>query len=276
MAPDRRWIALALAVLVAACGGGDSNEKAEQEAAAKFAAARARTDSVRKARNAADSLAQVAWTNCADSVSAALQKTAAGRKLLAAKRPEGEPLPAVTDACGAAKATVVAATSAPAGESAMSPAQLELARADSVRRVREQEQQAAQAPQAATLAATGPEQAIEDSAAHPGSDVLREAYSYGGGTRDPFQSLVNNKDAGPELSDLQLVGVYQDVRSAANSVAIVRDKKSTKRYKLRTGDQVGRLRVAQIRPKDVVFTIEDFGFERQETLSLRKQEDVTQ
>jgi len=276
VAPDRRWIALALAVLVAACGGGDSNEKAEREAAAKFAAARARTDSVRKARNAADSLAQVAWTNCADSVSAALQKTAAGRKLLAAKRPEGEPLPAVTDACGAAKATVVAAMSAPAGESAMSPAQLELARADSVRRVREQELQAAQAPQAATLAATGPEQAIEDSAAHPGSDVLREAYSYGGGTRDPFQSLVNNKDAGPELSDLQLVGVYQDVRSAANSVAIVRDKKSTKRYKLRTGDQVGRLRVAQIRPKDVVFTIEDFGFERQETLSLRKQEDVTQ
>ena len=276
MAPDRRWIALALAVLVAACGGGDSNEKAEQEAAAKFAAARARTDSVRKARNAADSLAQVAWTNCADSVSAALQKTAAGRKLLAAKRPEGEPLPAVTDACGAAKATVVAAISAPPGESAMSPAQLELARADSVRRVREQEQQAAQAPQAATLAATGPEQSLEDSAAHPGSDVLREAYSYGGGTRDPFQSLVNNKDAGPELSDLQLVGVYQDVRSAANSVAIVRDKKSTKRYKLRTGDQVGRLRVAQIRPKDVVFTIEDFGFERQETLSLRKQEDVTQ
>ena len=66
------------------------------------------------------------------------------------------------------------------------------------------------------------------------------------------------------------------LRSAANSVAIVRDKKSTKRYKLRTGDQVGRLRVAQIRPKDVVFTIEDFGFERQETLSLRKQEDVTQ
>ena len=276
MAPDRRWIALALAVLVAACGGGDSNEKAEQEAAAKFAAARARTDSVRKARNAADSLAQVAWTNCADSVSAALQKTAAGRKLLAAKRPEGEPLAAVTDACGAPKAAVVAAMSAPAGESAMSPAQLELARADSVRRVREQDLQAAQAPQAATLAATGPEQAIEDSAAHPGSDVLREAYSYGGGTRDPFQSLVNNKDAGPELSDLQLVGVYQDVRSAANSVAIVRDKKSTKRYKLRTGDLVGRLRVAQIRPKDVVFTIEDFGFERQETLSLRKQEDVTQ
>ena len=59
MACDRRWIALAMAVLVAACGG-DSNEKAEQEAAAKFAAQRAHTDSIRKARKAADSLAQVA------------------------------------------------------------------------------------------------------------------------------------------------------------------------------------------------------------------------
>jgi hypothetical protein len=273
VARDRRWIALALAVLVTACGG-DSNEKAEQEAAAKFAAARARTDSVRKARNAADSLAQVAWTKCADSVTAALQQTAAGRKTLAAKRPEGEPLPAVTGACGAAKSATVAATATPAPDAgtALTPAQVELARADSVRRAREQ---AAQAPQAATLAATGAEQVAVDSALHPESDVLREAYSYGGGARDPFQSLVNNKDTGPELSDLQLVGVYQDVRSAANSVAIVRDKKSTKRYKLRTGDQVGRLRVAQIRPKDVVFTIEDFGFERQETLSLRKQEDVT-
>ena len=31
-------------------------------------------------------------------------------------------------------------------------------------------------------------------------------------------------------------------------------------------------RLVQIRPRDVVFTIDDFGFERQETLSLRKQE----
>jgi hypothetical protein len=44
---------------------------------------------------------------------------------------------------------------------------------------------------------------------------------------------------------------------------------------LRAGDQLGRSRVVQIRDRDVVFMIEDFGFERQETLSLRKQEDVT-
>jgi len=108
------------------------------------------------------------------------------------------------------------------------------------------------------------------------AEVLRETFAYGGGARDPFGSLINTKSAGPELIDLQLVGIYQDMRSSANSVAVLREKQSGKRHKLRTGDQIGRLRVAQIRNKDVVFTVEDFGFERQETLSLRKQEDLTQ
>jgi hypothetical protein len=284
VARDRRWIALALAVMVAACGG-DSTEKAEQEAAAKFAAQRARTDSIRKARKAADSLAQVAWARCADSVTTALQQTAAGRKALAAKRPEGEPAPEIAGACGATKAVVVgtatpapaaAAPAAPAPAAGLTPAQQALVRTDSARKAKALEAAPPQ-PQAATLAATGPAAKDPPQAdeARPESDVLRESYSYGGGTRDPFLSLVNQKDSGPELSDLQLVGVYQDVRSAANSVAIVRNKKDGQRFKLRTGDQVGRLRVAQIRTKDVVFTIEDFGFERQETLSLRKQEDVT-
>jgi hypothetical protein len=107
-------------------------------------------------------------------------------------------------------------------------------------------------------------------------DVLRETYAYGGGARDPFLSLINTKSAGPELVDLILVAIYQDMRSSANSVVVLREKQSGKRHKLRTGDQIGRLRVAQIRAKDVVFTVEDFGFERQETLSLRKQEDVVQ
>ncbi len=107
--------------------------------------------------------------------------------------------------------------------------------------------------------------------------VLRETFAYGGGTRDPFQSLLAQKTSGPELVDLQLVAVYQDVRYAGNSVAVFRDRRTQKRYKLRTGEQLGRLRVAQIRDKDVVFTIEDFGFERQETLSLRRpEEEMTQ
>ena len=114
-----------------------------------------------------------------------------------------------------------------------------------------------------------------DSAEQGETDVQRETFAYAGGARDPFSSLVNVKNAGPELVDLQLVGIYQDLRTSGNSVAVVREKDSGKRHKLRTGDRIGRLRVAQIRSKDLVFQIEDFGFERQETLSLRKQEDVT-
>ena len=58
-------------------------------------------------------------------------------------------------------------------------------------------------------------------------------------------------------------------------MAVLREKDSGKRYMLREGDQLGRMQVLTIATKDVTFRIEDFGFERQQTLSLRKQEDET-
>jgi hypothetical protein len=103
-------------------------------------------------------------------------------------------------------------------------------------------------------------------------EVMRETFAYSGGTRDPFASLLNSSTTGPEIADLDLVGVYQDLRSTDNSVVVLREKATAKRHKLRVGDQLGRARLVQIRPRDAVFTIRDFGFERQETLSLRKQE----
>jgi hypothetical protein len=103
-------------------------------------------------------------------------------------------------------------------------------------------------------------------------EVMRETFAYAGGTRDPFASLINAASAGPEIGELELVGVYQNLRSHSNSVVVLREKVSTKRYKLRVGDQVGRARLVQIRPRDAVFTVQDFGYERTETLSLRKQE----
>lgn len=103
-------------------------------------------------------------------------------------------------------------------------------------------------------------------------EVMRETFAYSGGARDPFMSLLNTSAAGPEIGDLELVGVYQDLRSSRNSVVVLREKATAKRHKLRVGDQLGRAKLVQIRPRDAVFTIRDFGFERQETLSLRKQE----
>ena len=127
----------------------------------------------------------------------------------------------------------------------------------------------------ATADSARPDSAQPDSSRGHETEVQRETFAYSGGTRDPFGSLMNLKSAGPELADLQLVGVYQDLRNDANSVAVLREKVTSRRHKVRVGDQLGRLRVRQILARDVVFNIEDFGYERQETLSLRKQEDVT-
>jgi hypothetical protein len=136
---------------------------------------------------------------------------------------------------------------------------------------------AAGAPAPAAPAPRPEDTAAADSlGADSEASLLRETFAYGGAPRDPFASLIKTAHAGPELGDLQLVGIYEDLRYSGNSIAILREKsKDGKRHKLRVGDQLGRLRVTQIRPKDVVFTIQDFGYERQETLSLRKQEDLT-
>jgi hypothetical protein len=103
-------------------------------------------------------------------------------------------------------------------------------------------------------------------------EVMRETFAYTGGTRDPFNSLINLNSIGPEIGELELVGVYQNLQEPSNSIVVLREKATGKRYKLRDGDQIGRARLLQIRPRDAVFTIQDFGYERQETLSLRKQE----
>jgi hypothetical protein len=103
-------------------------------------------------------------------------------------------------------------------------------------------------------------------------DVMRETFAYAGGTRDPFSSLIDVDKTGPEIADLDLVGVYLDLRTPSNNVVVLREKASAKRHKMRVGDELGRARLVQIRTRDAVFKIQDFGFERQETLSLRKQE----
>jgi hypothetical protein len=118
--------------------------------------------------------------------------------------------------------------------------------------------------------------AHKDSASVTGPLAQRETFAYAGGSRDPFASLLDMATSGPELPDLMLVAIYQDLAYNSNSVALLRDRTNDRRFKLRVGDQLGRLKVAQIRQKDVVFIVEDFGFERQETLSLSKREEQTQ
>jgi hypothetical protein len=113
-------------------------------------------------------------------------------------------------------------------------------------------------------------QADTAAAAAGRGELVREVFAYSGGTRDPFESLLNTAMVGPELPDLSLVAIYVDHADADRSVAVLRERVSGKRYNLHAGDQLGRLRVAAIRERDVDFIIDDFGTERRETLSLRK------
>jgi len=104
--------------------------------------------------------------------------------------------------------------------------------------------------------------------------LLREVYAYEGGGRDPFMSLLKSGDVRPLISDLKLTTVVYDGRFASRSVAVLRDITNRRIYRVKTGDIIGRLKVTQIRPREVVFTVQEFGFERQETLSLAKQEET--
>lgn len=102
-------------------------------------------------------------------------------------------------------------------------------------------------------------------------EYRREVFRYGGGSRDPFESLLVTGDMGPMIGDLRLVAITFDARYG-NSVAIVRALNVPQPYRLRRGDTIGRMRVIQIRQYEVVFQIEEFGFERQEVLALRRPE----
>ena len=98
--------------------------------------------------------------------------------------------------------------------------------------------------------------------------IQREVFNYErSGRRDPYKSLMSSSDVRPLLSDLRLTAVAFDP-DGNNSVAILRDSYSKQQYRIRVGQQLGRLRVAAIHQKTVQFSIEEFGFNRQETLAM--------
>jgi hypothetical protein len=98
--------------------------------------------------------------------------------------------------------------------------------------------------------------------------INREIFQYeGDGRRDPFVSLLTTSDLRPLLSDLKLVAVAFDPHGQT-SVAVLRDTTSKEQYRVKVGQTIGRMRVAAIQEKAVIFTIEEFGYSRQEILPI--------
>jgi hypothetical protein len=96
--------------------------------------------------------------------------------------------------------------------------------------------------------------------------VTREVYSYGGvGRRDPFYSVILTDELRPLISDLRLVGILYEP-GGRRTVAVMRDLQTNAQYRVQNGQSLGRMRVTQIRPRAVLFTIEEFGLSRQDSL----------
>lgn len=153
-------------------------------------------------------------------------------------------------------------------------------------RVEAQQQVTVQTPDTARRGSRGPELAANaaDRPARGGTAVdsvrpelpgasgelvlMREVYRYeAGGRRDPFVSLMGSGELRPVISDLRLIGVIYDP-TGRRSLATLKDISTNELYRVAVGNVLGRVRVTHILPKQVTVTIEEFGFSRQQALTL--------
>jgi hypothetical protein len=114
--------------------------------------------------------------------------------------------------------------------------------------------------------------AAQDSAAQALS-LAREVFAYRGSGRDPFQPLTKSGDLKPDPRDLRVVGITFDPRYPQRSVAVLNDKSDARRYTVRPGDVVGRIRVVEIRATEVIAVVQEFGVDRQLVLPLRRRQE---
>jgi hypothetical protein len=99
--------------------------------------------------------------------------------------------------------------------------------------------------------------------------IMREVYGYDvEGRRDPFISLLSSSTLRPTVADLYLTSILYD-ENGSNSIAMMRDPTDgNKQYRVTTGQTIGRMKVALIKRRVVIFSIEEFGLNRQDSLIL--------
>ena len=106
------------------------------------------------------------------------------------------------------------------------------------------------------LSAT-PAVALDSEWTHWGGDAASTRYS-------PHDQI----DAS-NFEDLEVAGIV--FNSEVGSVAVIADRMSERRFRLREGERVGTARVVEIRPDEVVFAISTFGANRQAVLRVKKE-----
>jgi hypothetical protein len=110
-------------------------------------------------------------------------------------------------------------------------------------------------------------QVAPEAAARPRVPViLREVFAYESeGRRDPFITLLTSDELRPTVADLRLVGVLLD---PVRPIAVMREVGTNTQYRVTTGMKIGRMKVAMIKRRSVIFSIEEFGLNRMDSLVL--------
>jgi len=211
-----------------------------------------------------------------------------GKPYPGAESAEPEPAPVVHHAPAAKHVAPAPAPAAAAAPATTAPAAPITAQGIDINAPKRAAQKAVAAENAQLAAQTGQDVAVAQPISGPGSvpsgalptpasnaralenlsanAVTREVYSYGGvGRRDPFYSLILTDDLRPLISDLRLVGILY-APSGNRTVAVMRDLQTNAQYRVTNGQSLGRMRVTQIRQRAVLFTIEEFGLSRQDSL----------
>ena len=202
---------------------------------------------------------------------------AAGALLLLAAAAGAQAVPSTTGATGAARKAAEAAnrrTEATSGAAVsgtqQQPQTAQKQRATAAQPQTAQQQRGDTASRAAQRGTAGQSRGSVSVTERGGRGELtlqREVFDYDpSGRRDPFVSLMASGELRPIISDLQLKSIIYDA-TGRNSVAVLRDAQTKDQYRVRVGQTLGRMRVTAIRPREVVFTIDEFGFNRQEVLT---------
>ena len=96
--------------------------------------------------------------------------------------------------------------------------------------------------------------------------ILREVFGYDAeGRRDPFVTLLNSDELRPTTADLRLTGVLLD---PTRPIAVMREVGTNTQYRVTIGSKVGRMTVTAIKRRSVIFTIQEFGLNRIDSVWL--------
>jgi len=107
-------------------------------------------------------------------------------------------------------------------------------------------------------------------------EISREVFAYRGSGRDPFVSLLRSGNVRPLPQDLRVVGITFDPRYPQRSVAVMHDISDMRRFTVRPGDVVGRVRIVEVRATEVIAVVQEFGVDRQVVLPLRRRQEASQ